>query len=217
MNKKKLIIVIAIFVIGLVSAGFSFVMINKNIQAAKQTKQIVVASRNLNPYETLTSSDLKYVDVPINTDAEKLYTDKSLLVGKVVTSSLTQNDWIVSDYVSEPESIKNLAFLTLKTDYTRTGGAKPGDVVDIYYINSKKENGVEVTIREKVAYDVVVINITDKNGRSIYEQNENVLGSSKAIPIEAVKVAVDTSKVDIDKLVEASVLQNNGYVLVVKK
>lgn len=216
MDKRKLIPIIIILVIGIGAMVTSYILINKNIEAASETKKIVIANRDLRPYETLNATDLSYADVSMDTDTKGYYTNKSDLIGKIITTSFSKDDWIKSDYIETPDIIKDLVFLTLKTDYTRTGGAKSGDTVDIYHIEFKKVNGQVVAEKEKVAEDVIVINITNNNGESIDNVDNNMLTGTKKIPIEAVKIAVDSKKVDISRLVQASVEQNNGYVFVVK-
>ncbi len=217
MNKKRLIPIIIILVLGISATITSYILINKKIKSAEETKQIIVASRNITPYETINSIDLKQVDVPVDANTEGCYINKEDLIGKITTIGLMQDDWIKDKYIANSNNIKDLVFLTLKTDYTRTGGAKPGSVVDIYNIEVQKQNGEIVTTKRKIAEDVVVINITDKNGISIYSEKEVVVpGTTKNIPIEAIKVAVNSRNTDVSELVNASIEQNNGYVLVVK-
>lgn len=130
--------------------------------------------------------------------------------------NLAQGDKIQKNHIADSSKANDLVFITLKTDYTRTGGAKPGSVVDIYNIKSHKKDGEIITTKTKIAEDVIVTSVTDKNGTSIYEKGDIVTGTNVKIPVEAIKIAVNSREVDVSELVNASVEQNNGYVLVVK-
>lgn len=215
MGKKKLIPIILILVLGIGTAVTSYVLINKNLNAQNETQQIVVTNRELTIYEVINSTDLKYANVPIEMDISNFYQTKEELMGKMMAVNLAQGDKIQKKHIADSNKAKDLVFITLKTDYTRTGGAKPGSVVDIYNIQTQKKDGGVITTKKKIAEDVVVTSVTDKNGTSIYEKSD-VPGTNVKIPVEAIKIAVNSREVDVSELVDASIEQNNGYVLVVK-
>lgn len=217
MNKKKLIPIIVILLIGLGTAITSFVFLNKNIKAQNETQKIVATNRELTIYETINPTDLKYIDVPIDMDISNYFETKDELVGKMIGVNLAEGDGIQKNHIVDPNEAKDLVFITLKTDYTRTGGAKPGSVVDIYSIKTERKSGETITSKKKVAEDVIVTSVTNRYGVSIYDKNDSILaGTNTKIPVEAIRLAVNSRKVDVSELVDASVEQNNGYVLVVK-
>lgn len=68
MKKKKLIPLILILILGIGTAATSYVLINKNLNAQNKTQQIVATNRELTIYEVINSTDLKYVNVPMEMD-----------------------------------------------------------------------------------------------------------------------------------------------------
>lgn len=217
MNKKKLIPIIVILVIGLGTAITSFVFLNKTIKAQNETQKIVATNRELTIYESINPTDLKYIDVPIDMDISNYFETKDELVGKMIGVNLAEGDGIQKNHIVDPDVAKDLVFITFKTDYTRTGGAKPGSVVDIYSVKTERKSGETITTKKKVAEDVIVTSVTNRYGVSIYDKNDSILpGTNTKIPVEAIRLAVNSRKVDVSELVDASVEQNNGYVLVVK-
>src|SRR5690554_4662206 len=134
MRDKRILPILLIIVLGVsVTIGSYLMMQNKN--SNKEMKQIIVVARNILPYEKIKPDDIKYVDVPMNYNTERIYTEKEEVVGSVLKTSLSSDDKILKEYISST-NVDNMEFITLKTDYTRTGGAKIGDIADVYKVHA---------------------------------------------------------------------------------
>lgn len=218
MNKKRMIIITVILVLGIGVSAFAYISMLNQKQHAMETKQIMVLNRDIRPYETIVANDLKTVDVLKSQELTGYLTDRYDLVGKVAADYMVADEPVKEDLVVDKSSIRHIKFVTLKTDYTRSGGAKIGDVVDIYkVIPATKEFPTETIL---LGENAIVISVTDSEGTSTTQAQSASLtaplaGGEKKIPVQALKLAVDSRAIDVKKIVEGSV-DGNQYVMVVK-
>lgn len=214
-KNKKIIIMSIILMLGVGISTFAYITLQRSDLKAQETKSIVVLNRDINPYETIGTNDLKNIEISINADTTGYVTEKYQLAGLVASSYLVSDEPVPELYVVEKEKINHIKFVTLKTDYTRSGGAKVGDSVDIYrVIQETKETSSETIL---LGENAIIVNVTDKEGTSVFGRptSSSIVGGEKKIPIQAIKLAIDSKKIDVKKIVEASVNGDN-YVLVVK-
>ena len=203
---------VLIGVLGLLIASTSFYFLNNKYQEPIEMKEIVVTSRDIPMYEIIKSQDLKVIEVPATTNTDNYFTETSDIVGKILKYPVPSNEIFLLDSLLDKEEVENLSFITINTLYAKTGDARPGDIVDVYKVLSEKGDWVEGNQSYLVAEDVVVISLTDGNGKIANGGSRMPLGSSEKI--ETVKLGVKPS--EVKHLVPASVLVDNGYVLVVK-
>ena len=221
MDKKKIPIFIAI-ILGLTMTITSFYFIKLKPQKKVETMTVYVPSVTINPFEEINGVDLTTKEIEKGANTDQYYITREDLIGKVAKESLSEKTMVNKEYVTTKESVKNIRFMAIKTDYTRTGGAKPGDIVNIYKVQSNQGQlqGQVISSSEGIliAEDVTIISITDSEGTSIYEKKSDstIPLSTKKPTIQAVKIAYDANKVDTNKLVEGAVNAANGYVFVVK-
>lgn len=214
-----MILLILIFVIGIGVSIFAYLSIQNQQALQQETKQIIVLNRDVSPYETIGQNDLTTKDILKSYETTGILTDRYDFIGKISADYLVADEPIREELIIDKSNIKHVKFVTLKTDYTRSGGAKMGDIVDVYKVTeATRDTPSEVAL---VGENAIVINVTDSSGRSTIENNENKsltapLGvTSVKVPIQALKLAVDSRAVDVKKIVEGSV-DGNQYVMVVK-
>lgn len=175
-------------------------------------KEIIVTARDVPMYEIIRNQDIKIIEVPATTNTENYFTQPSQIVGKVLKYPLTSNELFLLDSLLDKEEVNKLSFITINTLYAKTGDAKPGDIVDVYKVLTEKGDWVEGDQSYRVAENVVVVSLTTANGKIASGGTRMPLGGSEKI--EVIKLGVKSS--DIESLAPASVLVDNGYVLVVK-
>lgn len=197
---------------GLLIAGVSFFLLNNKYVEPVPMKDIVITARDIPMYEIIRSQDLKTIQVPVATNTEGFFITATDIIGKIPKIPLAANDLIHESALLNKKEIDDVSFVTINTTYTKTGGAKPGDIVDVYKVNLEKGDWVENNQATLVAENVVVVSLTTANGKSIDKGTRMPLGGSEKI--EAIKLGVKPDS--IESLVPASVTVENGYVLVVK-
>lgn len=217
-RNKKAIYLSIVLLIGVGVSVFAYLTLQRSNLVKQETKEVIALNRSVYPYETINSADLKYIHIPKTADVTGYITDKYMLIGKVATTYLISGELVPEDLVIDKEKISHINFVTLKTDYTRTAGAKIGDVVDIYKVVNYEKDAQPETIL--VGENALVIDITDKEGSSIYDNSSNttnalVGGSTKRLPVQAVKLAINNRAFDVKKIVEGSI-NGDSYVMVIK-
>lgn len=214
-KKAKLKYIIPI-VIGITITGGSLYLSNREDKIKQETKTIAVLSKNVNTYEQITPSDLKIISIPKITSTSGIFTDESDIVGKVATTSLSADTPIRRDSLEDKSKISDIEFVVLKTDYARSGGAKTGDIVDVYKINKNQDKWVTGTDGQLVTDNASVVLASDESGKNVSEQQKDskVPLLQATTKIQDIKLAV--KKGDAKHLIEGSLTEDNGYVLVVK-
>ncbi len=220
LNKKEMVVIrrfkylphILIGVLGLSVAGTSFYFLNNRYVDPVEMKEIVVTAREVSMYEVIRSDDVKNIQVPVDTDTGDYLVNLTNVLGKVSKMPLMPNELISPDSLLDKKEVENIAFITINTLYAKTGGAKPGDIVDVLKVNQEKGDWVEGNQTTLVAEDVIVVSVSTANGKSLGEGSRMPLGGSDKV--EVVKLGIKPE--DAKYLAPASALVDNGYVLIVK-
>lgn len=210
---KKYLPFIAVIILGLLVAGGAFYYLHLNLKDKVELKTIVSVNKNLNIYHEIEPEDIRYIKISKDMDTSNYYSKKEEIVGKLTKEPLFKENLIPKESLDNDSIRKNIEFITIRTDYAKTSGARPGDIVDIYRVN--KEEGLWVMGRgaDLVTTDAVVVNITNKYGET---------GSSESsIPLKSISSNIEVIKLAVNKgqakyLAPGSVDEQNGYVLVVK-
>lgn len=224
MNKKtRTILIIIVLIIGVGASVFAYLSLQQRNNQPVETKLIVVPSRNISAYDTIGETDLKTVKIPLDMSTEGYLTDRLDLLGKVATNDLAVDTMIPDGNLIEKEEISPYEFVTIKSEYTRTGGAEAGDVVDIYKVTRPGKELPSQTIL--VAKNAIVVSVANSEGETLNKGSkgdENPMVSqrdSELMRIGSVKLALDSRKIDVAKVVEGSTGGNGSefeFVLVVK-
>lgn len=211
---KKNLPYIIVFIVCITVAAISFILLNKNYKQPVKMKDIIVISNDIGMYEVLTDNKITIKKVPETTSTEGYFTKKSDVIGKLTAFEVKEGKPISKEYVIDKEEIKDLAFITVNSNYAQTGDAKPGDIVDVYRVSFSKEEWIRGNESEKVAEDVIVVALKNKDGKKPGEGSAIPLGGSSS-KVEVVKLGIKDRY--IKNIVPGSVNEENGYVLVVKK
>lgn len=222
MNRNRIILLIVV-ILGVGATVFAYFQLRDRVVEVVEMKNVVVLNKEIKAYETIKPTDVKVVKIEKNVDTSNYLTDKADLIGKIAVDTLIADELVLPHFVTDKEKLSPYVFVTIKTEYSRTGGAKLGDSVDVYKVTRTDEDGNSQV--SKIAENAIVINLTNKDGLLIGEKNTKAsdlpLASSEdsKISIETVKLAIDNRKVDINKIVEGSTSENGTnyeFVLVVK-
>ena len=212
---KKFVPYVLIIIAGVLIAGGSFFMLEKRTGNAEETQLFLVPSRNINIMEIISQDDLTYQSYPKSIEMPGVVSAPADVVGKVAMFPLSKGWPIDETYLRDSKDMEERQKVTINVDYPRSGGANPGDLVDVYIIPLEQTyspgQGVHV-----VASNARVLSITDSKGRSVSVNEE---GSAFSLPtssnsIEAVQLSVKPSEVRY--LIPGTSVQNKQYALVVK-
>lgn len=180
-----------------------------------EMKTIPVLARNIGIYEEIRYEDLKSGKVPKEQDTSKYINDTANAIGKVSKIELKEGNLILKSDLVEKGVIANKEYVTIKVDYARTGGAKPGDRVDVYKVNKETDEWTMPYEAELISQNVLVIEITDKSGNKGGGSTGAIPLSNDATKVEVIKLCVNSGQAA--RLVIGSVNENSGLALVVKK
>lgn len=176
-------------------------------------KNIPVLTRNIGVYEEIKYEDIKVSRVPKEQDTSKYVNNPSEMIGKIANTELKEGVLIEKESLKEKSKVIK-EYVTIKIDYARTGGAKAGDIVDVYKVNKGVDEWAMPYQAELISTNVLVVELTDKTGNKGEGGGALPLsdGTSK---VEVIKLCVNSGQAA--KLVIGSVDENSGLALVVKK
>jgi Flp pilus assembly protein CpaB len=196
---------ILLLLLGLAISGFFYFQLNSKLEKQKSpTVQIVVPAKDIPAYKEITTADIKLKEVPEEMGTEDIAKTPETVLGFYADTTLYAELPIKLNRIIKDKNILNRDIVAINIDYVRSAAAKPGDIVDVYFIKAEAANWTAVS-SEKVASDVIVISIEDADG------NRPEKGKSKtAVAVLAVSPAYT------DKVVPGAIKDNTRYVLSVK-
>ena len=212
-KKSKYIVAIAVGL--LLTIGSAYFLIRP--QSKDESKLVWGLNTTVNIYEQINKSNLKQISVLTKNLNDSMITNETEIIGKVSKNQIVADRPILSTDLMDKKTIEDKEFIIIKTDYSRTGGAKVGDLVSIYRINKTKGSWVAGTDGEIVEENAIVVSISDASGKNVNEQKQDTgipLSVQSTVKTQAIRLAVPIGTAK--HLVEASVFDDNGYVLVVK-
>lgn len=198
-----------------IAVGSSFLLFQS--QAQKEMRPIWELKNSVGMYEVISSDNLKQVQIPAKSFSSDMITDRSKIIGKISKGQISAETPLLNSNLDDKSILANQEFVVLKTDYARSGGAKVGDKVSICKIDKTKGAWVSGTDGSLVIDNATVVSISDANGKSVTDQKQsssNPLASQASLKIQAVRLAVQ--KGTSTHITDAAVMEDNGYVLVVK-
>lgn len=210
MTKKSIIPIVVIGIIGAVISLGSFLMLNSRLAEPEPTKALIVSTREIPPYQTLRTSDIRTIQVPVTTPIDGFVTSLDEIIGNVSNMPLEADAPILRASLLPKEKLDDLVFVTILTSFVRSGGATVGDIVDVYRVMPAQAN---VTQTQLVVANAKVTALTTKEGLLIENQSGGILERTASV-IGVVRLAVRPR--DARTLVSASIEQEAQYVLVVR-
>lgn len=201
---KKYMPYIAIIIIGLAISVISYSMLLSDTEKSGDTVRIVVPAADIPAYKNIQPSDLEYREVSKDEISEDAVTDPQEVINKYSTSPLYAG-WPINKNIMETgEYLKNKHVIALNIDFTRSAGAKPGDIVDVYIVSPAINDWVDGEWSKQVATEAIVLGVRNTE-----------INTGSATGVGTVILAVDQSFTS--KLVPGALTENNRYVLAVRK
>lgn len=197
---------IILIILGLGISLTSFVYLNASPkEEVSEYTKVVVAARDIPAYKKIEAGDLTFKEI-LSSEANKdIVTDPQAIIGMYSESTLFA-DWpINARKITENQNLANKHIIVINVDYARSAAAKPGDIVDVYYVKAPMADWTS-SAAEKVASDVIVVSIEDENG------NDSTI-NNKGLTAHAI-LAVDTA--NTHKLIPGAIKDNASYVLAVR-
>lgn len=207
-DKKKIVPFIIIGLLGaFVSAG-SFMLLRNQHVVTVETKEMIVLSRDVSMYEVIQPNHISRVAVPATTNTDLYINALEDILGKIAIAPMSADNPVMPSQVLPKDEIGNIVFMTLQMPYAQTGGARAGDIVDIYRVQVENDGWVEGSKTLLMSKDARVVSLSDKDGL-VTEPNR-----INSPVIQVVRVGVNPD--DVRRLAPASAIERNNYVLVVR-
>lgn len=184
----------------------------RSFTADRDTVEIFIPMRDIGMYEIITEKDIKAVRVAKQVGTSEFALTKEDLIGKAARNNLYAHTPVPKRALGDPEAMQDVVFITINTSFTRSGGAKVGDRVDVDCIRSSVVNNVTGLTRTELVKNARVVAVTDQNGSPAYGDGVQYMGKT---PVQAVKLAIKPSE-RTPELEYGAVSQENGLVLTVK-
>lgn len=188
-------------IISLFIAYYAYIHLQPSVYQKEAYTETMVAAQDLKPFTKVTSADLAYKNVLKTSLSKDALQNANAVVGKVTNTQITAGEPFYSQQLDNIESHKDTQFIAISVDLPRSVGGTlvPGDIVDIYWIDS-----VANQMWHKIGSNAVIVNILDSSGSAIKLAAESVglNSNTKAITPTMVVVAVD--KADINPLIGAA-------------
>lgn len=152
------------------------------------TKDVVVASKDLASGAILDSSDLKISRIPISAIAPNALT-KEQIVGKMLTSSIQQNEQITSSrIISENQNNQNQRIVGIRINDSEVASIlKPGNLVDVVKLNNSQ--GIFGGL---IASKVQVVAIAEK--KSSFGSNAGLVVLVSTSTNDALELAINSGE-----------------------
>lgn len=160
--QKKIIIGVALL-LGIVAMIFSYNMINKQVEEATTTVDIIVPKTDIEAYSTISGDNLTTKSVPPNIVDKNTVTSREQIVGQSTTAPLYAGKPIdLRTIVSAKEDLKNKQVVGVYIDAARCAGVTEGDIADVYRIPTIPGNP-----SPRIAVNSRVLKITDEKGTPV--------------------------------------------------
>lgn len=156
---------LAAALVGLAVAAVSFFYLRAWAGSETGSVRLPVPARDLAAYEVIGPDDLAWAAFPAADGLDDAVRSPAEAVGKVPTAPLARG-WPISRRVlRDREAAGAVQVVAVNVDFARTAGARPGDVVDVYWLRPEQANWTPGVASVLLARDAVVLGVYDRNGR----------------------------------------------------
>jgi len=163
---KGLIVAIIIIAFGTFVGVYSYNKINETIRPDIEMINVPVPRGNIQVYTNIGISDFYLKAFPKDVGDNNFIMDINEFSGKTTIQMLDKDVPVVKEsLVNTTERFNNKRIVSINMDPTRASGAKPGDVVDLYFLSNDPKGEAEMIISR-----AKVIDVCDQNGKSLYEE-----------------------------------------------
>lgn len=175
-NKNVVTIIGVVIVLGLLYWEY-----NSKITKAVNPVRVPVAASDLLPQQEITSSDLKWVDVPSVSKDDKALTNSSSIVGKYVgvNSMIPEGSMFYASAIVDKEDLPG-SWLTLideeeipfyfRVDLVSTyaNSIEPNDYVDLWM---KAEDEEGLVMFGKLMQNIKIVAVKDAEGQDVFKSS----------------------------------------------
>lgn len=209
--QKKLIIGLALLV-GIGIALFAYTAINKQVEVATQTVEIVVLKSDVDALSVISSKNITTKSVPPNIVDEFTATKVSQVENMFVATPQYAGKAIDLRNVIDPkEDIQDKQVVGIYTDAARYAGVTEGDIVDIYRLDPVAGNASPC-----IAYDSRILKIIDNRGITVQKLSSSVVTETGALSEPHIAyVLVNPGEVSL--VIQGSSDQNQSHLAFAKK
>ncbi len=199
--------------VGLGVAAFSFRAI-KGAETSQAGVKLPVAARDLPPYTQVQAQDLSWSTFP--SELPGAVKNPSEAVGKVLSRSVQKDYPLRAGDLKDPETL-NAQLVSVNVEPARLGGARPGDLVDVYWVQPSGTNAwVPGTGITPVARDARVVSILDKSGQSV-DSGQGIAAAVQGASVRVPAIVVLAVKAEEVKAVIPGGAPNNTSIALVRK
>lgn len=200
--------------VGLGVAAFSFKAL-KGEASSQAGIKLPVAARDLPPYTQVQAQDLSWSTFP--SELPGAVKNPSEAVGKVLSRAVPKDYPLRAGDLKDPGSL-DVQLVSVNVDSSRLGGARPGDLVDVYWIQpAEKTAWAPGTGATLVAQDARVVSVLDKNGQPVDTGQGLVAAAVQGTAARAPAIAVLAVKAGEVRAIIPGAAQNNTCIALVRK
>ena len=150
-------------IISLAVAYYAFNNLYPLVYEKEAYVQSLVTSKEIKPFVKITNEDLgvkKVLKSDLPTDAIQ---DPDQIIGKITNTIIKSGSPVYANQLDDAKEQGNKYFISVPVDLSRAVGGKikPGDIVDVYWVDS-----AENMMWRKISSDVVIADILDSSGNA---------------------------------------------------
>lgn len=178
-NKNTVTIIGVVIVLAILYWGYS-----STIKKAVDPVRVPVAAGNLEPQTEITSSDIKWVEVPSISKDKNVLTNTNAIVGKYVgvNSMIPEGSMFYASSVVDKEDLPG-SWLTLLTTEeipcffnvnlasTYSNSIQPGSYIDVYM---KAEDEAGLVMYGKLIENIEIKAVKDSSGEDVFKSSNDV-------------------------------------------
>lgn len=177
--KKRLPLIIAL-IAGIIIMGFSYAKIQKQVETATATVQVLVPKTNIEAYSIVTKENLAITEVPPNIIDEYTAVSPEQIDGRITTAPLYSGKPIdLRTIIAPSEDYQDKQVVGVYIDAARCAGVNEGDIVDVYRISPQSQGEAA----PKIAMNCRVLRITDEKGIPVRGASAILQSASESINI----------------------------------
>ncbi|MGB9847302.1 MAG: Flp pilus assembly protein CpaB [Desulfotomaculales bacterium] len=176
--------------------------------------KLPVAARDLPPYTQVQAQDLGWGTFPA--ELPGAVKNPAEAVGKVLSRAVPKDYPLLASDLKDPESL-DLQLVSVNVDSSRLGGARPGDLVDVYWIQpADKTAWTPGTGATLVARDARVVSVLDKNGQAV-DSGSGLVAAVQGAAAKVPAIVVLAVRVEEVKSIIPGAAPNNTCIALVRK
>ena len=170
---------IVVALLALASFFYFYNAFNGRIAAAQQTVAVIVPKQDIQAYSSITADNLTAENIPLASADNYTARSAGQVSNMVATAQLYAGKPIDLRLLAKPsDSTGNFEVVGVNVDAARSVGVKPGDIVDVYWLQAQQGAWVPGQGSIPVAGNVRVLRVCDEHGQPINEgQSSSALSS----------------------------------------